>query len=143
MEEEMKSRTAGSLVVLVLLCTFTLGQTTNKDKTEQLIGQLENQARAAAVKGDPSFMEKYFADDCVRVLQDGSTATRQQLIEMMKSGATKYNSIEVSNQEIHLYSNAALVIAKAQVRGTVNGKSIDGQYRTSRVWVTENGHWKV
>jgi ketosteroid isomerase-like protein len=142
MEEQMKPRIAVSLVVL-LLCTFVWGQTKTKDNTEQLIGQLEDQSRVAALKGDTTFMENYFANDFVRVLQDGSVVNRQQAIEMLKSGATKYSSIEMTNREIHTYPNAALVTATANVKGTVNGKSIDGQYRTSRMWVRQNGQWKV
>jgi hypothetical protein len=45
----------------------------------------------------------------------------------MKSGNVKYSSIEVSDRKIHVYGNAAVVTAKASIKGTMNGNALDGE----------------
>ena len=110
---------------------------------EQQIAQLEDQARDSAVKGDSSFLEKHLANDYVRVRPDGSTEDRQAAIDALKNGTAKYSSIDVADRQIHVYGNAAVVTGKATVKGTMNGNSVDGDYRITRTWVKQGGQWKV
>jgi hypothetical protein len=94
---------------------------------EQQIAQLEDQAREAALKGDTSFQESHLASDYVRITPDGRTLNRQEALDLMKSGNVKYSSIEVSDRKIHVYGNAAVVTAKASIKGTMTGNALDGE----------------
>jgi hypothetical protein len=58
---------------------------------EQQIKALHEQSRQAALKGDVSFLEKYLSDDYVGIAPDGSIETKDQSIQMRKSGAIKYS----------------------------------------------------
>ena len=147
----MRRSAIAVVVATLLLCSLSLAQNEGKKNKpmkgggggEQQIAQLEDQMRDAALKGDSSLQEKYLANDYVRVGPDGNTVDRQQSIDMLKNGTVKYSSIEVNDRQIHMYPGAAVVTGKATVKGTMNGNSMDGDYRITRTWVKQGGQWKV
>ena len=59
----------------------------------------------------------------------------------------KFTGLDVSEQNIRVFGNAAVVVEKASVKGTINtpsgDQSIDGDYRVTHVWVKEGGQWKM
>ena len=110
---------------------------------EQTIKKLENESREAALKGDSSFAEKYQADIYVRVYADGTVGDRQTTINSFKNGTVKYTSIEPSEQQVKVAGDVAVVIFKTSVKGTFEGRSIDGDFRGLRTWAKQGGQWKV
>jgi hypothetical protein len=108
----------------------------------QQIRTLQDQARDAALKGDTAFLEKYLADDYEGIGGDGTPNTKDQAIQMRKSGVVKYEAIDVRNMKIRAYGDTAIVNALASVKLTVNGKAISGDYRATFVWVKQGGSWK-
>jgi ketosteroid isomerase-like protein len=109
---------------------------------EQTIRNLQEESRKAALQGDASFLEKYLADDYVAIDPDGAIITKAQSIQDVKSGAVKYESIDVHDTKIRTYGNTAIVDSLATVKLTVNGKPISGDYRATFVWVKQKGTWK-
>jgi hypothetical protein len=109
---------------------------------EQQIRTLQDQARDAALKGDTAFLEKYLADDYEGIGGDGTPNTKDQAIQMRKSGVVKYEAIDVRNMKIRTYGDTAIVNALASVKLTVNGKAISGEHRATFVWVKQSGNWK-
>jgi uncharacterized protein (TIGR02246 family) len=110
---------------------------------QQEIKALQGQLLQAILKGDTSFLVKYYADDYIAIHGDGKVTTKAQEIENFKSGTTKYDSITVREAKIRPYGDTAVVNALASVQTTVNGKPFSGDVRNTRVWVKQNGEWKV
>jgi ketosteroid isomerase-like protein len=105
---------------------------------------LETQSREAALKADASFLESHLTSDFIRVFPDGSMTDRQEMIDRAKSGGLKYSSIDVKDEKIRAYGdNTAVVVATSSVKGTRDGKPLDGDYRSTRVWVKDGGQWKL
>ena len=109
---------------------------------EQQIKTLSDKAIEASLKADTSFFEKYYADDCAVIHGDGKVSTKAQEIENFKSGAIKYDSINVSEAKIRTYGDTAVVNSLVSVKGTINGKPFSGDVRAIRVWVKHKGDWK-
>jgi ketosteroid isomerase-like protein len=109
---------------------------------EQQIKTLQEQGRQAALKGDATFVEKYFADDYVGVGGNGQMRTKAEVIQMYKSGALKYEAIDERNVKIRTYGDTAIVNTEATVKATLNGKTISGDFRGIFVWVKSKGGWK-
>lgn len=109
---------------------------------EQEIKSLQEESRKAALKGDASFLEKYLADDYVGIYGSGAIATKDQAIQDLKSGAIKYESIDVRETKIRTYGNTAIVDSLASLKLTRHGKPISGDFRTTFVWVNQKGNWK-
>ena len=110
---------------------------------EQEIKALQGQLRQATLKGDTSFFEKYWADDYVAIHGDGKLSTKAQEIENFKSGTTRYESIEVREVKIRTYGDTVVVNWLGSVKATINGKPYSGDFRNTRVWVKQNGNWKI
>jgi len=110
---------------------------------EQEIKTLQAQDVQAILKGDTSFLEKYYADDYIAIHGNGMLSTKAEEIENFKSGATKYDSISVREAKIRTYGDTAVVNALASVKATFNGKPYIGDVRNTRVWVKQNSTWKL
>lgn len=110
---------------------------------EEEMKALQGQLRQATLKGDTSFFEKYWADDYVAIHGDGKLSTKAQEIENFKSGAIKYESIEVREVKIRTYGDTVVAIWLGSVKATINGKPYSGDFRNTRVWVKQNGNWKI
>ena len=114
----------------------------NARALEQQIKDVEDQNRDAMLKGDSSFMESHSTASVYRVGPDGTVADRNQLLKVWKK--EKFSALDVKEQEISIYGNTAIVLEKVSVKGRGgDGRQIDGEYRLTRLWVDENGVWKV
>lgn len=109
---------------------------------KEQIAKLQEESRKAALQGDVSFLEKYLADDYVAIGPTGEITTKDKSIQDLKSGAIKYESIDVHDTKIRVYGNTAIVESLASLKLTSNGKQISGDYRATFVWVKQKGSWK-
>lgn len=113
------------------------------ETAEQQIKGLLGQLKQAILKSDTNFFDKYYADDYVAIHGNGNLTTKAEEIENFKSGATKYESIDVRELKIRTYGDTVVVNALASVNATFDGKPYIGDVRNTRVWVKQNGNWKI
>jgi hypothetical protein len=103
---------------------------------------LHEQGRQAALKGDASFLEKYLSEDYLRIGVDGSILTKDQQIQMLRSGAIKYYTIDERDVKVSVYGDAAVLNVLVFLKMTINAKPITGLDRATFVWVKQDGNWK-
>jgi len=113
------------------------------ETVEQQIKALHAQLMDATLKHDPGFLEKYLADDYMAIRNDGNLTTKIQEIENYRSGATKYESIEIREATIRIHENTAIYNSLNSIKAMINGKPFSGDVRNTRVWVKLNGDWKI
>ncbi len=133
-----------SIVVLafVSVCSLTPLAFGQSASDEEQIKALSDQLAQAYIKGDTSFWEKYLADDYMGVYASGQAYTKS---ESVQPGALKYESFDVREMKVRVYGNTAVVNQLTSATGTVrkDGKPFSGLYRTTRVWVKQNGNWRL
>jgi hypothetical protein len=110
---------------------------------EDQIRQLDAQMRQSALKGDATVLEKYLAPNYIAIGADGREVTREEAIQMRKSGKTKNDNIDVRDTKVRMYGNTAIVTHDAYVKLTQNGQPISGEHRATFVWVKQGGKWQV
>jgi uncharacterized protein (TIGR02246 family) len=110
---------------------------------EEEIRALEDQAVQAAQKNDPSFLEQHATDDYTAITGMGDVVTKNQVVQDMRSGKMRYQSIQRRNMTVRTYGNTALVNGEANLSLIRNGQPISGDYRYTRVWVKKDGGWKI
>jgi ketosteroid isomerase-like protein len=126
--------------------TETAGKQTARgggETVEQQIKALHAQLMEATLKHDPRFLEKYLADDYMAIRNDGKLTTKVQEIENYKSGVTKYESIEIRESTVRIHGKTAIYTSLNSIKATINGKPFSGDFRNTRVWVKQNGNWKI
>jgi ketosteroid isomerase-like protein len=124
---------------------MTAIEQTTKDSggsVELHIKTLHEQSRQAVLKGDADFLEKYLTDDYLGIGSDGRLITKDQDLQMLESGAIKYEAIDERDVKVRVYGDTAIVSALASVKLTVDGKPIRGDHRATFVWVKQEGNWK-
>lgn len=130
--------------VLVAVCLLVVPLAWSQGgNVEQQIAALDDQVRQAYWKADTGFMEKYFADDYTAIHGDGRLYTKAEEIGNYKSGALKYESIDVRERKIRAYGDTAVVIVLVSAKGTYGGKPFSADFRVTHFWVKRKGNWKI
>ena len=95
------------VLALVAVCLLTvslaLGQGGSVEQqisqaqpnARQEIERLEEQARQAALKGDPGFVEKYAAADYIAIMANGMSFRKAEQIESWRMGRVTYQTVDV------------------------------------------------
>jgi uncharacterized protein (TIGR02246 family) len=109
------------------------------------IKKMEAEMREASLKGDASAQEKYLADD-YHVISgaNGQAYDKKQAMERLKSGATKFTQINISNDDVVMYDHdMAVSHGVADVKVTTDGKDSSAKYHYARTWMKRNGKWQA
>jgi hypothetical protein len=140
---------AGVLVLALQPATAQMCNMKGKEKGKkggsvaEQIEKLSDEGREAALKGDVSFLENNTADDYSAIGGMGNVMSKSDAIQMRKSGDVKYSSIDVSDKNVRVYGNSAVLTATADIKGMVKDKDLSGKYRIVQVWVKQGGKWKI
>jgi ketosteroid isomerase-like protein len=111
---------------------------------EREIRELEDQFEQAVVKGDLKFFEKALAKEFTHTTQSGVFRNREEWLSNHKAGQSNYDALNTNQVAIRLYGDTAIVTARIAPHGrTFEGQPIEGQYRYLRVWVKQDGTWRV
>jgi ketosteroid isomerase-like protein len=115
------------------------------DGVKNAISAMEKSLREATVKGDSSAAEKMLADDYHGFSAASMQGTdKKTTVDSIKSGKLKYSSIDVASEDVQVYSPMlAVAHGEANVKGTMNGKTVDGKYHYGRVWAKRAGTWQA
>jgi ketosteroid isomerase-like protein len=140
-----------AVFVVVLGMLTTVGSALGKgsqaanDGIEAAVRKLDDKLRAAALKGDVAAIQELLADDYVSVSAlTGTTGTKEDSINNYKSGRLKYETLDASEVEVHVYGpSTALVIGKIFAKGKLNDKEFSGSYRSSRLFLKRGGKWQI
>jgi Domain of unknown function (DUF4440) len=136
------------LALYLSLASCAFAQTPD---ARQEVERLEEQARQAALKGDTGFVEKYAAADYLGIMANGLTHGKAEEIESRRMGKVTYQTIDVHESKIRLYGNTAVCNSLAAVTFTAEERGYktsfynqhNGEYRFTRVWVKQDGDWKL
>src|SRR6187401_1556166 len=90
------------LSACLLAAPLALGQGAS---VEQQISALSDQMIQANLKDDTAFYEKYYAEDATIVHGNGKVFTKEQELADLRSGALKYESIDVRERKIRVYGD--------------------------------------
>jgi ketosteroid isomerase-like protein len=118
--------------------------TADKTAVEAEIKKLLDAGAAALAKNDADAMDKIYDGNYMLVNIDGSVQTKAERLAALRSGDTKYTAFSYSDVNIRVKpeGDAAIVIAKLTMKGTLKGKTTDGDYRITQVYGKTPAGWK-
>ena len=139
----MKMACAVVLAVYVLLpCGLVSGQNViSASPSEQEIRTLEDERNRAILKGDAAALERMTADDYTFITLRGELRTKSEIVKGFQSGSFKYDSRTISDLNVRVYGDTAIVTGRSTQKGSENGKDYSGDYRFTRVYVKQKGRW--
>src|SRR5262249_18289587 len=136
------TRLLGVTALLPLVLASPRFAQTVPDTEKELIA-LEDEWRAARIKGDVAFLERLYAKELRITGTNGSVIDRTTDINGFASGAIKPESIERSDMRISVYGDAAIVSGRDDVKGRYNGVGGGGAVRFTHVYVRREGRWQL
>ena len=142
-------RWAFVIAILALTPTYiVLGQeqSTSRDQrssVEQAIKQLDNERIRAQIGADAVTLDRIYADDFIGVGPSGTVRTKAQVISDFASGGLKFQSIVTDEVQVHVYENTAVETGLSTMSGQDKGKAVPRDTRFTRVWVKQEGRWRL
>ena len=140
-----------TLVTAALALTTTsiaLGQeqSSSRDQrssVEQAIRQLDNERIQAQIGADAVALERIYADDFIGVGPSGTVRTKAQVISDFTAGDLKFQSITADEVQVRVYENTAVETGLSTMVGQDKGKTVPRNTRFTRVWVKQEGRWRL
>jgi len=108
---------------------------------EDEIKNLEEARNQAVVHGDIAALDRMTSEDYTFITLRGELRTKSEILQGFRTGSFHYESRQISDLKVRVYGNTAVVTGRSIQKGMENGKDYSGDYRFTRVYVKQNGHW--
>ena len=112
-------------------------------KSKEEILALEKARNQAILKGDAATLERMTSDDYTFITLRGEMRSKSEIVKGFSTGTFKYDSREISDLNVRVFGDAAIVTGRATQHGAENGKDYSGDYRFTRVYVKQKGQWST
>ena len=118
---------------------------TGNSAAKDAVMDAEHKLREATLKNDADAVQQFLASDYHSVSAvDGQAHTKDDVVNNLKQGNLKYQSIDVANEDVQVFEkDLAIAHGVADVKLTMNGKDGSGKYHFSRTWLKRNGKWQA
>lgn len=115
-----------------------------KHESKHEIDQLEESWREAALKSNIPAMDALLADDYMAITASGTLQTKDQALALLRTGKTRFTSLDLSDRKVRFYGTTAVVTSIAKVNGITPEGDLSGNYRYTRVYVRDSqGKWRI
>jgi ketosteroid isomerase-like protein len=105
------------------------------------IKKMEEDRNQAVLRGDAAALDRVTSDDYTFITLRGELRTKSEILKGFKSGSFKYESRDLSDLNVRVYGNTAVVTGRATQKGVEDGKDYSGDYRFTRVYIRQRDHW--
>ena len=142
----MKAKLGHVLILFVLSTAAGLGAASvlarsSDDKSRDEIMALEKTRNQAILRGDAATLERMTSDDYTFITLRGEMRSKAEIVKGFSTGSFKYDSREISDLNVRVFGDAAVVTGRANQRGAENGKDYSGDYWFTRVYVKRGERW--
>jgi len=142
------------LVVLMAVMPGVLGSqarqkaatpvVSSPEEIAKSIQKLESDLRIVTMKGEASWFEQYLADNYVETDATGKVNTRADIIKLYRNTQPEYDSWNLSEGTAQTFhGNTVILTGKLDLEGKVDGKSVSGSFRFTRIWIKDGLDWKL
>ena len=107
------------------------------------IQRAERQLMEAQLTSDADVLDTLLADDLIFVGPDGRLYNKADDLTGHRSGAMRLTHSSPHEPFIKLLPGVAIVSVVVDLRGFIAEQPIDGSYRYTRVWTSQNGSWRA
>jgi uncharacterized protein (TIGR02246 family) len=140
-----------TFVIAVLVLTaasIALGQKQrarrpSRRSADQVIRQVDHERIQAQIGADAAALDRIYADDFIGIGPSGTVRTKAQVIADFTSGDLKFQSIITDDVQVRVYGNTAVETGRSTMIGQDKGKAVPRDNRFTRVWIKQQGRWRL
>ena len=110
---------------------------------EQVIRQLDHERIQAQIGADAVALDRIYANDFIGIGPSGTVRTKPQVISDFTSGDLKFQSITTDDVRVRVYGNTAVETGRSIMSGQDKGKTVPPDNRFTRVWIKQQGRWRL
>ncbi|MBB3772263.1 ketosteroid isomerase-like protein [Angulomicrobium tetraedrale] len=104
----------------------------------------ERRLRDAALAGDTFALDRLLADDLVFVDQRGQFLSKQDDLDLHRTGALKLSRLIFSDYRLRaLAPGAVIAVLRAEAKGHAGGAAFTASLRITRLWHRSADGWRV
>jgi ketosteroid isomerase-like protein len=105
--------------------------------------QAERDWTAGEKAGDAEKIAHLLADDWAGLGFDGKKVNKQQYLADFKSGAQKFESIEMGPMDVRVFGDIGVVQGSDTEKSSYKGKNSSGKYVWMDVFQKKDGKWQA
>lgn len=113
----------------------------SKDPKIEVI-ELKKKFAAMIARNDVEALTAALAPDWKSVGRDGAVTNRDEVVAFLKSGRIKFTSYEVSELEVRVFGDSAVLIGIGEGKAEADGQSVEGKDRFTDVFIRRDGKWQ-
>jgi uncharacterized protein (TIGR02246 family) len=141
-------RTFVITVIALTATSLALGQEQSasrdqRSSVEQAIRQVDNERIQAQIHADAAALDRIYADDFIGIGPSGTVRTKPQVLADFTSHNLKFQSITTDEVQVRVYENTAVETGLSTMIGQDKGKTVPRDNRFTRVWVKQQGRWRL
>jgi hypothetical protein len=100
-----------------------------------IVEMFETRLRAAMLAGDVIELDNLIADDLTFTDHAGSRSDQAHDLAAHRSGTLRLERLELSDRDIRLFDNGAVVTVRADFAGSYTGAPFAGIFAYTRTWI--------
>ena len=114
-----------------------------RSSVDQVIRQVDHERIQAQIGADAAALDRIYADDFIGIGPSGTARTKTQVLADFTSGDLKFQSITTDDVQVRVYGNAAVETGRSTMIGQDKGKTVPRDNRFTRVWINQQGRWRL
>ena len=131
------------MMLIFAMLVASVGLQVNAPDADAAFTRLETEWNTAHVQGDAATLGRLFADDLVVVVPGMRPLSKADSLGMFKAGGMKFDRYESSDIQSRVYGETAIVTGRIKRTRTIGGKTMDDDWRFTKVYVRRAGNWQV
>ena len=110
---------------------------------DQVIRQVDRERIQAQISADAAALDRIYADDFIGIGPSGTVRRKPQVIADFASGDLEFQSIVTDDVQVRVYGNTAVETGRSTMIGQDKGKAVPRDNRFTRVWIKQEGRWRL
>ena len=127
------------ILTLCTLATAAVFGGTPKADAKKAVLAAEQAYVDAMIKHDKAALEKLLADDLVYIHSSSKSESKADVIQVITSGSTTYESIEFRDTTVRQYGDVVIANHKATIKTKQTGVA---NLLVTHVWAKNKGGWQ-
>ncbi len=113
------------------------------DANIDAVVELEERLERAMRTSDVPALDELLADDLLFTNHQGLVVTKQEDLDVHRSGLLKLDSLVASDRSIRPLGHVAIVAVRVQLAGRHADQPFEGTFRYTRVWALQGIRWRI